>query len=30
LKTATESYTRRMYSEFQAEFKDQFYLVTLC
>jgi hypothetical protein len=24
LKTATESYTRRMYSEFEAEIKDQF------
>jgi zinc finger SWIM domain-containing protein 3 len=24
LKTAAESYTRRMYSEFEAEFKDQF------
>jgi hypothetical protein len=26
LKTAAESYTKRMYSEFEAEFKDQFLL----
>jgi hypothetical protein len=26
LKTAAESYTRRMYSEFEAEFKDQFFV----